>query len=149
MTKKQIFTAAHKMAKTFIGAYSACLSLALKTIYAAMKNETTVNLVGTQNTYAIEIKTEFVTYSLFELTFEIKGCQGRIIPHTTFNNGKQECKTGSYMAVIIAENGQRKYANICPNSSVTIEKIYAKGNKKVQDNSRPTRYDYAMDLHEL
>ena len=40
MTKKQIFTAAHKMAKTFIGAYSACLSLALKTIYAAMKNET-------------------------------------------------------------------------------------------------------------
>ena len=42
MTKAQIFKAAHKMAKTFIGAYSACLSLALKTIYAAMKNAKTV-----------------------------------------------------------------------------------------------------------
>jgi len=42
MTKSQIFTAAHKMAKTFEGNYSACLSLALTQIYSDMKKKTTL-----------------------------------------------------------------------------------------------------------
>ncbi|WP_239255453.1 hypothetical protein [Listeria ilorinensis] len=38
MTKKEIFTAAHKLAKEFEGNYSACFALALRTVYAEMKN---------------------------------------------------------------------------------------------------------------
>lgn len=38
MTNAQIFTAAHKLAKTFQGNYSACLSLALRNIYATLKS---------------------------------------------------------------------------------------------------------------
>ena len=38
MTQSQIFIAAHKLAKTFEGNYSACLSLALSQIYSDMKN---------------------------------------------------------------------------------------------------------------
>lgn len=39
MSKSEIFTAAHKMAKTFEGHYSACFALALREIYASMKEE--------------------------------------------------------------------------------------------------------------
>ena len=53
------------------------------------------------------------------------------------------------MAVIIAKSGKRQYANICPQSFSTIERIYAAGNKKVQAQSAPTSFDYAMDLHDL
>ncbi|MGL5383074.1 MAG: hypothetical protein ACRDCC_06310 [Culicoidibacterales bacterium] len=37
MTKSQLFKSAHKLAKTFVGSYQACFSLALKTLYAAFK----------------------------------------------------------------------------------------------------------------
>ncbi|WP_239256708.1 hypothetical protein [Listeria ilorinensis] len=38
MTKKEIFVAAHKLAKTFEGNYGACFALALRTVYAELKN---------------------------------------------------------------------------------------------------------------
>jgi oligoendopeptidase F len=37
-TKSEIFKAAHKLAKTFIGNYAACFSLALTEIYSQLKN---------------------------------------------------------------------------------------------------------------
>lgn len=37
MTNAQIFTAAHKLAKKHTGDYSACLSLALKNVYAGLR----------------------------------------------------------------------------------------------------------------
>ncbi|MBC2303357.1 hypothetical protein [Listeria booriae] len=37
MTKQEIFKAAHKLAKTFEGNYSACFALALRTVYAEAK----------------------------------------------------------------------------------------------------------------
>lgn len=37
MTRSQIFTAAHKLAKTFVGNYSACFALALREVYASAK----------------------------------------------------------------------------------------------------------------
>lgn len=38
MTRSQIFTAAHKLAKTYTGNYSACFALALTEVYASLKN---------------------------------------------------------------------------------------------------------------
>ena len=40
MTRSEIFIKAHKLAKTFVGAYVACFSLALKTIYKQAKVKT-------------------------------------------------------------------------------------------------------------
>jgi hypothetical protein len=42
MSKSEIFKAAHKMAKSFEGHYSACFALALREIYASMKEEKAV-----------------------------------------------------------------------------------------------------------
>lgn len=39
MTNSELFTAAHKLAKTFEGDYSACFSLALSEVYASLKKE--------------------------------------------------------------------------------------------------------------
>ncbi len=38
MTQSQIFTAAHKLAKTYEGNYSACLSLALREVYESLNS---------------------------------------------------------------------------------------------------------------
>lgn len=39
MTKSEIFKAAHKMAKTFVGSYVACFALALKSVYKSIKEK--------------------------------------------------------------------------------------------------------------
>lgn len=48
MSKAQIFKLAHKLAKTFEGNYSACLSMALKEVYAKIKSlkETSLSLAA-------------------------------------------------------------------------------------------------------
>ncbi len=44
MTKKEIFKAAHKLAKDFIGHYAARLALALKAIYKSIKGASKMTL---------------------------------------------------------------------------------------------------------
>ena len=47
MTKSEIFKAAHKLAKTFIGNYKACFSLAIREVLSSLKN-TLKDLVGSE-----------------------------------------------------------------------------------------------------
>lgn len=39
MTRSEIFKAAHKLAKTFVGSYVACFALALKSVYKSIKEK--------------------------------------------------------------------------------------------------------------
>lgn len=67
MTKQQIFVAAHKLAKTFEGNYSACFSLALKTIYKEMNM--TKEVIALKQWFINKHEDKFI---LEVSTFEIK-----------------------------------------------------------------------------
>lgn len=55
MTRHEIFKAAHKLAKTFVGSYVACFKMALKAIYAQTKNPAVGGGSEKQNKWASDI----------------------------------------------------------------------------------------------
>jgi hypothetical protein len=59
MTRSQIFTAAHKLAKTFTGDYSACFALALTEVYASLKAPKTTTKVLKFSDFAKRFQSDF------------------------------------------------------------------------------------------
>lgn len=66
MTKSEIFKAAHKMAKTFVGAYVACFALALKSVYKSIKEKA-------------KMITEYKKFKIDEETIASEGISGLCI----------------------------------------------------------------------
>ena len=66
MTRSEIFKAAHKLAKTFVGSYVACFALALKSVYKSIKEKA-------------KMITEYKKFKIDEETIASEGISGLCI----------------------------------------------------------------------
>lgn len=136
MTQSQIFTEAHKIAKTLEGNYSARMSYALKSVYSSLKTESVEPYVLETYKYAGKMASGFHT-SLYDLSIDENGIvtvgYADVEYPDGYRHGKQNaCTMTAQYGLVVHTTGSGRYSGFDTNAQNLLKA--AKGFKGLTYN---------------